>query len=436
MGNVRVTHYLEFLKKYVYLLLLFPVLVLMLVYLLNQFFIPAKFSTNSQILVKFDQQASPNLEMLKASIQLIPTFSSVIQSKEIEDEVEQRLNRPIHEKLAVQTTEGSLLVTIALTGEDQTEVVRVADTYTEVIAQRFPKLFEGNEILVLQKAVPAVKASKLFHYILALCIGELAALSFVCYLLLSDPIIFDKLSIQEMGVTFLGEVPPTKLANKISTRKEERLLGPLHRKKQVHKNVKILDEKKGIVPIILQNCSVFSGNPQVYIITSPNERDGKSVVSFYLAKKFSEAGYNTLLIDFNINNPELSEQLTCLKKEGVTDYLKSKKKVKDLFGYIHSTTVENLSFLSIGSASKYQNRPYRMNRTRKMFALLKENFDVVIVDTPAVSTSNVARVLGRQGDRVIMVVKSKQTRKKELTKAVKSLGKVEKDALGVLLNEN
>ena len=70
----------------------------------------------------------------------------------------------------------------------------------------------------------------------------------------------------------------------------------------------------------------------------------------------------------------------------------------------------------------------------KLAALLRENFDAVIFDTPPLITVTDAAILATRLDGVVFVIKSGATRKEILRRSKQKLEEMQANLLGVVLN--
>jgi len=69
-----------------------------------------------------------------------------------------------------------------------------------------------------------------------------------------------------------------------------------------------------------------------------------------------------------------------------------------------------------------------------LMTLLRDQFDMILIDTPPVLTVTDAQLLASKSDGVIMVIKSGKVKKATAVKAKESLLRVNARMLGVVLN--
>ena len=74
-------------------------------------------------------------------------------------------------------------------------------------------------------------------------------------------------------------------------------------------------------------------------------------------------------------------------------------------------------------------------RARDVFASLREQFDLVLIDSPPVLPVTDAAILSRHADATLMLAAAGQTRRGDLHRAVEKLNQVGTTILGVVLNK-
>lgn len=82
--------------------------------------------------------------------------------------------------------------------------------------------------------------------------------------------------------------------------------------------------------------------------------------------------------------------------------------------------------------------PAEMLTSRRLAGFLgqmRREFDYVLVDTPPVGYASESAALAANGDGVLLVVDSKQTRKGSLRQALRRLGSVGANVLGTVMNK-
>ena len=129
------------------------------------------------------------------------------------------------------------------------------------------------------------------------------------------------------------------------------------------------------------------------LVTSADEGDGKTFCAVRLAKAFAQMGEKTVVCDLNFRHPSLAEEFG-VKETGLADLLKgSFKDNEKIQAVISNTSTQNLDLLPAGQAVNVHPADLIAYRDLlKVLACLRESYDIVILDSPAI---------GKYGDVLI-----------------------------------
>jgi succinoglycan biosynthesis transport protein ExoP len=147
----------------------------------------------------------------------------------------------------------------------------------------------------------------------------------------------------------------------------------------------------------------------IVLVTSSIPAEGKSTASVSLARTFATSGYKTILIDLDLRKPSVSELILGEERHGsetLLDYLSGKANLEDLTLAFHHETESGLNVILGGGRSQVptdvllgsQNMQLLMKR-------LKENYDVVVVDTAPVLPVVDTHYISRLADVVVLLTR-------------------------------
>jgi protein-tyrosine kinase len=146
-------------------------------------------------------------------------------------------------------------------------------------------------------------------------------------------------------------------------------------------------------------------------VVAANQGEGCSELAANLAVVFSQMGERTLLIDANLRFPDQHIIFNLKQPRGLSDILIGRNDLSV------ASKLDSLSGLSVLGAGTIPPNPQELLNRRGFAELLvkaKEQFDVVIVDTPpAVATSDAQAIAARCGG-ALMVSSLNQTRMADL----------------------
>lgn len=167
-------------------------------------------------------------------------------------------------------------------------------------------------------------------------------------------------------------------------------------------------------------------------ITSSMPMEGKSTTSANLAYTLGQTGRNVLVVDADLRKPTVHRTFKLNNEQGLTTLLAN----PDLkFNQIVQKSNElGLYFLPSGPIPP---NPAELIGSPQMSALmseLRDNFDMIIYDTPPVLSVTDAQIIATRVDGVIMVARQNFARKDNVREAKVALENVKANILGFVVN--
>ena len=186
----------------------------------------------------------------------------------------------------------------------------------------------------------------------------------------------------------------------------------------------------------LRTNMMFSGSKvKNILITSTHPNEGKSSVSFDLARAFAESGKRTLFIDADIRKSEFVRRYS-VKGEtvGLSQILTGQTPMET--SVYECGQCPNLDVILAGPYSPNATELFEDEMCEKLFIYVKEqNYDYVIIDTPPIGTVIDAAILSRYADGAALVVESEGTGRRMFKRAKEQLDRTGVRFLGVILNK-
>jgi capsular exopolysaccharide synthesis family protein len=173
---------------------------------------------------------------------------------------------------------------------------------------------------------------------------------------------------------------------------------------------------------------------QVVGITSTRPNEGKSTVAAALALLLAHAGTRVILVDCNLRNRSLSAELAPTAAFGILDVMTGVVSVSET---TWTDSVSELAFLPVGNNSRsvYASAVLTSEKLRKLFQTLREVYEYVIVDLPAVAPFADVRAAAHLLDSFILVVEAGRTNIGVVEHALKLCSDMDEIMLGVTLNK-
>lgn len=214
-----------------------------------------------------------------------------------------------------------------------------------------------------------------------------------------------------------------------------------------------------------------SRQPRILVVTSPSPSEGKTTVVCNLAIAMAETGQRVLLVDADTRKPRVHEIFDLGNDVGLTTLLQSREivdvavahssvewgdssngrsgsstphmgqvednamTVVDASGVVQQTVVPNLWVLPAGPAVSGATNLLYSPRLTDYIAQFSEKFDMVIFDTPPMLTIADARVIARQADGVVLVVRANKTTRDAAVAARSRLREDGIHVIGTIMND-
>lgn len=144
------------------------------------------------------------------------------------------------------------------------------------------------------------------------------------------------------------------------------------------------------------------------LITSSIPGEGKSYVASNLALSLALDGKKVVLIDMDLRNPKISGLFGLTEEIGVSDYLTQSREEYEI---IRSTAYDNLFVIGAGSEVVNPTGLFMNGRLARLFKMVDETFDFVIVDSSPVDAATDSYIFSELCDATLFVVRHGKTPK-------------------------
>jgi len=151
--------------------------------------------------------------------------------------------------------------------------------------------------------------------------------------------------------------------------------------------------------------------PRVIVLTSPCPGDGKTTVACNLSIAVAEIGRKVLLIDGDLRRPRLHKVFNADNTWGLSDVLRGDTPLESvpIEHLVRETEVSGLYLLPGGSCGVTPSNLFYSQRMSMLLKRLRAEFEMIMIDAPPMIHLADARILGRQADGVILVIRAGQT---------------------------
>ncbi|MCJ7623816.1 MAG: polysaccharide biosynthesis tyrosine autokinase [Anaerolineaceae bacterium] len=172
---------------------------------------------------------------------------------------------------------------------------------------------------------------------------------------------------------------------------------------------------------------------QTILVTSPLPKEGKTTILINLGIVLAQSGLKVTIIDGDMRRPNLHRKIGSRNHIGLSSVFVRPGVIFD--GAIQNTRIDNLQIITAG---RLPPNPSELLGSKKMHNILekiKEESDIVLIDTPPVLAVTDATVLSPQVDGVLVIMQPGKTKFDAAKQTIEQLRRVGANIIGVVLND-
>lgn len=171
--------------------------------------------------------------------------------------------------------------------------------------------------------------------------------------------------------------------------------------------------------------------PSILAVTAARAGDGASTTAVNLALMMARTGRPTAIVDANLRHPELHKAFGLPQSPGLAEVLTGKIEFKSAMA---AARIPNLTVLPAGKAGVPTQALLSQAGLCNLFGVLRDRFDLVVVDTPPVLQYPDTLHIGKCVDGVLLVVSGQGASRRDQQEMRRLLDRVEARTLGTVLN--
>ncbi|MBE9200985.1 MULTISPECIES: tyrosine-protein kinase domain-containing protein [unclassified Nodularia (in: cyanobacteria)] len=172
---------------------------------------------------------------------------------------------------------------------------------------------------------------------------------------------------------------------------------------------------------------------KVLMITSTSSDEGKTVSAYNLGIASALAGKRTLIIETDLRSPSHALSLNVTPDiDATVEPLRYYARLNECIRLVPE--VENLYIIPSPGPVRQSAAILESSEMRRLMEDVRERFDLVILDTNALSTSNDALLIQPFSDGIVLVTRPNHTQENMLGEAIDQLVESELGLLGVIVN--
>jgi succinoglycan biosynthesis transport protein ExoP len=187
-----------------------------------------------------------------------------------------------------------------------------------------------------------------------------------------------------------------------------------------------LDKLRGRLRTLGDAC------PKIIMISSALPQEGKTVFATSMSQNLATAGWRVLLMDCDFRRPTVAKHFALPLSPGLSEILAGGLLAGNQTA-LHEVQ-PRLDVLTAGAAGDDPQELLASDRMAKLLAAVREQYDVVILDTAPVIPVSDALVLARHVDATLMIIHWEKTPRNVVQDGVRLLRSSNAEFLGTVLN--
>ncbi len=163
-------------------------------------------------------------------------------------------------------------------------------------------------------------------------------------------------------------------------------------------------------------------------VTSPLSEEGKAFTAFGLASSLAQSGYKTLVVDFDLRDPQLHDLAGLPNQAGVCELLRGETDLRSTLQYLPS----GLHLLPAGKWSDEARKAATGERLESLMQKLKGPYDCVVLHGHALLTAAEAVEVARRCEVVLVCACYRETTTPLLKRAAERVATMEIPHSGIV----
>lgn len=181
------------------------------------------------------------------------------------------------------------------------------------------------------------------------------------------------------------------------------------------------------------NLAFCGKDIKVITMTSSVPNEGKSSVSFSLAKTLAESGKKILMVEADLRKSVMAAKYHIQGiDKGLSHYLTGQAEIEDI---IYETEVDGFYLAVAGPLTPDPTTLLDSDAFKQFISKAREDFDYVIIDAPPLGVVIDAVIIGKYSDGALLVIEQGVIKRKVVQDVIKQLKKGEVRILGAVLNK-
>lgn len=435
--NINLKRLLDILKRKKFLIIFTLIIFIVLGYLYSYKYITPKYqSTSSLLLIPNNTSETITNSDLTVNSGLISTYSSIATNSKVLKQVISNLHLDLTEdellsKINVNVKKNTYIIEITVNDQNPKLAMNITKELSNVFLKEIQEIYNLNNIGIIDEAQVPSKPYNIHHkkdLIIFFGLGLIASFLLIILIYIFNNKIEKEEEIEKyLQIKSLGIIPfnPNK-------KTQDEIIDKSDAKSYVSECINTIRTN-----ILYMNST---NNAKTVLITSSTPNEGKSWISANIAVSFAEINKKVLLIDADMRKGRAHKIFNVENKHGLSEFLYSmtgdvKEDLQLGKRFIQETQIPSLHILTNGGFPQNPSELLASSYMKELIALFKTAYDIIIVDAPPCKLVTDSIILSTIVDSTVLVVNSANTSINEVKEVKKSIGLVDGEIIGAILNK-
>ncbi len=169
------------------------------------------------------------------------------------------------------------------------------------------------------------------------------------------------------------------------------------------------------------------------VITSSMSEEGKTLIATNLAVSIAYTGKKVLIIDCDLRKPNIHKKLGLNNFKGLTNVLIGETSFEEVLN--KHKDIPTLDMLTSGPIPPNPSELLGSKKMEEFLRALKDEYDMIILDSPPVGIVTDAAILSTKVDGVLLAINAGKTETEAAKRSKELLENVNANIVGVVLNK-
>lgn len=356
--------------------------------------------------------------------QINETFPHIVESNILKESISYNLGREINGKIIPEPISGSNIFKVTVESNSAKDANDIINSFIKCYPSIAEHIIGDTRIKVIHTSgmptTPDNTTSHLLHTLLGAVIGFIFSMGVFYILALNRKTIRNKNDIiTKLNSNCICEIPHINLKR-----------GSRNTIDLIKSTSKTLAYSEAMRAMKKRIKAILHNDEKIIAVTGAMSGEGKTTVSYNLAKTLANGGERTLLIDMDLLHKTLQNSLLKNPQKciGITDVVNDKSTLDKAICNIS----ENFDVLFAGSSEcKFNNHGFE-----DLFNQLREQYDYIIIDTPPCGIVSDSALITNLCDVIIFTIKSDYTSVNNIKSALRYILYSKARLLGFVINDS